>query len=194
MKFDISESKLKPILDAFQSITYFSPLELYTIAKAIKVKKVDKNTIFVRPDDIADKLYFIVSGKVREYVIYNEKELNTWIHLNGDVTVASRSFMKNQKSELYFETMETSWLATISRSQIQQLENEIPKIVTLKVKMYEDAIVNFENRQKLYTILDAKDRLKAFEELYPKLAKSISDKHIASFLQIHPSTLSLRKD
>ncbi len=157
----------------------------------LKKKKYLKNEILLSLGEQNDKIFFIVNGLIREFFISKSGEdLTTQIVAEGNFFYSSVSFHSGNPSDRIVEALEDCDTICIEKSSFKILVNKIPELLNLNLLILEHVLIRFEYRSELWKIKPASSRLKLFLSRYPLLAKRISKKHIASFLNITPETFS----
>ena len=163
--------------------------ELVDIEKSFETTIVKKKDYFLKTGTVCRYGGFVVEGCFRNYVISSEgKEINTqfgfenwWI---GDVA----SFVNRTLSKINIQALEDCYILTISASEYDALlaRSECFTEYTQKLRSsaHLAAVMRFSKLSE-----NANRRYELLLENFPGIEQRISQKHIASYLQITPEAL-----
>jgi CRP-like cAMP-binding protein len=141
---------------------------------------------------IADHVYFVVSGIVRAYTDdeARKKEHTVSLWENGDIITEPNSFFKRLPSEMYIEVIPESKLISLSREQLAEVFKAFPytekfsRCLTLQYVSYHT------KRTRDLISRSAWERYLDLLNKHPKIETKISKEIIASYLGIAPQSLS----
>ena len=155
----------------------------------------DKDVKLIVEGETAANIYFLLSGIVRGfYYSENGKEItDCFVYESGDI-IASDVPMNNAPSLITEETLVPCEIAALPINKIQELMSLYPEIT----QIYLQCLSLNLNRHREHTIAlsryCAATRYRWMKRTYPGLMDQVKKKHIASFLNITPQTMSnLRK-
>lgn len=152
----------------------------------------NKNEYILRQGQISNKVYFVVNGFVRHFVIDKEGNEKT-IRLtqeNGFFYSSNISFYLGEPSYINCQVLEKTELIYWTSSQLENLRNE------------NSGFLQFENQQLITFIIEkhkkeisrltktAKERFVEFNETKAGFFNRIPHHIIASYLDMTPETLS----
>ncbi len=168
---------------------------IFSDALTTQLKKYKKGEIITREGDVESRIYLILAGGVK--VSYNDDGKNYIVDFwfKGDIFSAFASFIQQTPSKTEIEALEDSELEFITQYQLQGLykeslhANKIGRIMAEKMYCHK-----FEKEIALLS-QNAAQRYKTLLQRSPEIVARIPVKDIASYLGIHPDSLSrIRKN
>ncbi len=172
----------------------FKEQELDVILKCFKAKSVSKNTTLLYQGSICKEFYFINKGCLRTFFIdKNGREKTRYVMLENHVGTAFTSFIFQQASFEFLEAVDDSQVLYINHSDFYRLNKEIKNWSYFYQHLLELAY-SFQNKkiEQLVT-LTAKQRYDLVLNENPILIQRLSNKLLASYLDIREETLSRLK-
>ena len=159
------------------------------IKKYFKVRNVEKNEILLNASEVCNHLYFVVQGILRTFHLNaNGTEFTRLIRKENQFCTVLLSFLEKKSSVATIQALEKGVLLAISSEDFRTLtkESEIAQ------KMYTKTLEDFENfhlkRLEFLTSYSPKEKTEIFLKEYHELEPRLTDKVIASYLQITPET------
>ena len=159
------------------------------IKKYFKVRNVEKNEILLNAGEVCNDLYFVVQGILRTFHLNaNGTEFTRLIRKENQFCTVLLSFLEKKSSVATIQALEKGVLLAISSEDFRTLtkESEIAQ------KMYTKTLEDFENfhlkRLEFLTSYSPKEKTEIFLKEYHELEPRLTDKVIASYLQITPET------
>ena len=159
------------------------------IKKYFKVRNVEKNEILLNAGEVCNYLYFVVQGILRTFHLNaNGTEFTRLIRKENQFCTVLLSFLEKKSSVATIQALEKGVLLVISSEDFRTLtkESEIAQ------KMYTKTLEDFENfhlkRLEFLTSYSPKEKTEIFLKEYHELEPRLTDKVIASYLQITPET------
>ena len=159
------------------------------IKKYFKVRNVEKNEILLNAGEVCNHLYFVVQGILRTFHLNaNGTEFTRLIRKENQFCRVLLSFLEKKSSVATIQALEKGVLLAISSEDFRTLtkESEIAQ------KMYTKTLEDFENfhlkRLEFLTSYSPKEKTEIFLKEYHELEPRLTDKVIASYLQITPET------
>lgn len=172
----------------------FEEHELDKVSECFKQKSVARNSLLLHEGDICKEFYFIRSGCVRTFFIdKNGHEKTRYVMLDHHVGTALTSFISQKPSIEFIEALENTELLAISHSDFYRLNKEMNSWKSFYQRILEMAY-SFQNRkiEQLVT-LTAKQRYDNIFKENPILIQRLSNRVLASYLDIREETLSRLK-
>jgi CRP-like cAMP-binding protein len=183
--------QLKIVLRMFAD---FDEHELGQILGCFKPKSVAKNNVLLHEGNICQDFYFILKGGIRIFFIdkYGH-EKTRYVMLDNHIGTALTSFISQKPSIESIEALENSDLLTISHANFYLLNKEIAIWKNFYQRILEMAY-SFQNRkiEQLVT-LTAQQRYNLLLKENPILTQRLSNRILASYLDIREETLSRLK-
>ena len=173
-------------------IVDFKPVELDTITRYFRERKVAKGEYVLRRGQVCRFEGFVTQGCFRIFITDHkgsEKVLyfagRQWWVMDID------SFANQIPSELDIQAAEDSTLLVISREDKERLYREVPKVERLFRIMSQKAVVAWQRRLIQNHTMNAEERYIHFVTNYPEIAESLTNKLVASYLGITQEFVSV---
>lgn len=153
--------------------------------------KTKRNEILLNYDQVSSHYYFVNKGAVRLFTTSKDgNETSRYFAFEGNFVTALPSFIGQQPAEEYLQTIEKSELLCISRVDFYNLVDEIQGFSKLYTEILELGFIMAQKRIYGFQGFDALDKVKWVIKHQPQLLLRLSNKMMASYLGIAPSTLS----
>ncbi|WP_223548329.1 Crp/Fnr family transcriptional regulator [Aestuariivivens sp. NBU2969] len=177
--------------DFLNSITDISE-DIFEELKSIsEFREVSGGTQLVKLSEVPTKIYMLVSGLIRCYLITEEgKEYNKSFYLPICFVASLTALIKKKPSLFVFETLGDCKIYEIEYAKLMTLCKNNIQLTALYAKVLEVVYTKYEKRLVELISLDAKGRYLALRKQIPNLDTIIPQYHIASFLGITPVQLS----
>lgn len=169
---------LHPISTAFRA-------DLYKHAFQVQLKK---NGLLVREGSICDSVYFVHKGIMRGFSTKRNKELTTWISVEGDF-VTSISGMYGNVSKESMQAIDNCVLVGVPVEILQQWYERFPEMNIIMRKILEAYYQEAQERSYIIRIGSAKEKYDYFIENRPGQIDIVPIGCIASFLGMTTETL-----
>ncbi len=162
----------------------------------IKNKEVDKKTLLLKEGQICKYINFVNTGALRAFhVDKTDKEATIMFALQDWWITDMYCFLNAKPAMVYIEAIEDSNILQLSKENLEKLYIKVPKFE----RFFRILMQNAYTREQLRIIenltLTAEQRYEHFLLKYPRFAKAVSQKQIASYLGITPEFLSaIRKN
>lgn len=167
----------------------FTEKEIQQIKELFTVKNVEKNEIFLHSGEVCNHLYFVVKGIVRTFHLNaNGTEFTRLIRSENQFCTVLLSFLEKKPSVANIQALEKGTLLLIKQEDFRKLIAESETAKSIYTKILED----FENfhlrRLEFLTSYSPKEKTEIFLKDYASIEPRLTDKVIASYLQISPET------
>jgi len=183
--------KLKTLLKTFAD---FKESEFDHILTFFKPKTAKKNSILLHEGNICKEFYYITTGCIRTYFIDKKGyEKTRYVVLDNQVGTALKSFITQKPSIEFIETLDDTAFLAINYHDFFQLNHELENWKLFYQTILERAY-SFQNR-KIEALMTqtAKQRYEYLVERNPELTQRLSNKTLASYLDMREETLSRLK-
>jgi CRP-like cAMP-binding protein len=180
--------KLKIVLKMFAD---FDEQELDKISECFKAKFVTKNSILLHEGNICKEFFFINKGCIRTFFSdKNGHEKTRYVMLDHYVGTALTSFISQKPSIEFIEALDDTELLAINHFDFYRLNKEMNSWKNFYQRILEMAY-SFQNRkiEQLVT-LTSKQRYDIILQENPLLVQRLSNRVLASYLDIREETLS----
>jgi CRP-like cAMP-binding protein len=176
--------------------TYFGVQEndLSKIISFFKPTQLKKGDYFLNTGKRSDKIAFVQSGILREYVLIDDKEITKWISTKGYFVVDLSSFVFNQPARWNIQALSDCELYVIDAINYHKIGEVIPKWTELEKLFMAKCFTVLEDRILQHLSMSAEERYNQLFQFNSELFNNVPLQYLASMLGIAPETLSrLRK-
>lgn len=164
------------------------------ISECFRPKTIKKNTILLSEGEICKELYFVHSGCVRTYYLTKQgHEKTRHIAFDNSIVTSVSSFISQKRSFEFVETVENSKLYAISNKDFYRLVSDIPLWGNFYKIFLEMAYIHQNKKIENRITLSAKQRYDRLISEEPIYVQRLSNKILASYLDITQETLSRLK-
>lgn len=155
-----------------------------------------KGDILLRSQDIVYHQYFVQDGCLRTFFIDCSGKEHTLQFAITDWWISDyTAFFKTGQAILNIECIQDATLFKISKTDLDVLFIEIPKLDSFFRKKLESAFASFQKRILSSLSESASERYVSFINSYPNIEQNVKNYHIASYLGITTESLSrIRKE
>ncbi|MEC5157182.1 Crp/Fnr family transcriptional regulator [Chryseobacterium sp. MP_3.2] len=162
-----------------------------SVQKYFELQEIKKNEILLNSGEKCNKLYFVAKGLLRTFHLNkNGSEFTRLIVPEGKFCTILISFQEKIPSPAIIQALENGLVFSITLKNFQEFISQSPNAKNVYTKILED-YQNFQiSRLEFLTTLSPKEKVEQFLLENSDLEKRISDKIIASYLQITPETYS----
>jgi CRP-like cAMP-binding protein len=181
---------MKNLIDYIRSKIAINQNEIDLLKECFVIEEIAAHTTIFKAGNVARYIYYLDSGIVKGYQNIDGKIVVQHLVESNDFFTSLDSFMTETTSLDYYETITTSRLIKVSKSDFNILQEET-KFWSILVKEVTNQHLSCKlERVKDFQILSAKERYLKFVNQYPNLALNVSIDNIASFLGMEPQSLS----
>lgn len=176
--------------------TYFGvkPDELTKISSFFKPITLNKGDFFLKTGRQSDRLGFVQSGIIREFVIVDDKEITKWISTKGYFVVDLSSFVFQQTARWNIQALSDCELYVINKKDYQKIGQEITGWAELEKLFIAKCFTVLEDRILQHLSMSAEERYQQLFTFKKELFNQVPLQYLASMLGMTPETLSrLRK-
>lgn len=157
----------------------------FTLAKA------KSKTILLDYNQVSNEYCFVIKSCIRIFTVNKEGVENSrYFAFEGNFVSALPSFIDQKIAEEFMQTIEKCELFKISRADFYLLVNTIPEFARIYTEILELGFINAQKRIYSFQGSDALEKVQWIIKNQPQLLQRVSNKMVASYLGISPSTLS----
>ena len=168
--------------------------DLNTILSYFKPLKKSKNELLLEQGQTSQQTFFIGKGCIRIFFINEEgKDVTRYIAFENQFATALVSFITKMPAQENIQVIEKSELLTITHEDFNHLMKIIPQWREFYSNYLEKAYVNNTNRLMSFLTLDATERYKQLMSINPQIIQRLSNRIVATYLNISQETLSRLK-
>lgn len=160
------------------------------LTNAFVRKEIPKGTCILEEGRVCQHLGIIERGLVRYFGYKEGKDVTFEFACEFDCCIGLMSYVKQEPSFEYIETLEDSVIYFIHRDKLEHLFDEYPRLNFNFRKILELYCVNAEEQAYLLQCHTTKERYLYLLEQWPDLFARVSLGHIASYLGMTQANLS----
>ena len=182
---------LKSLLRTFAK---FDDTEIDRISKAFHVKTAKKNSILLSAGSVAKEFSYVQTGGLRTFFVEkNGHEKTRYIILDNGIGTTLTSFVTQTPSFEFIEALDDTEFSSISHQDFYRFNDEMNNWKIFYQKILERAYA-FQNRKiESLVTLTAKQRYEQLLKENPRFVQRLSNKVLASYLDVREETLSRLK-
>lgn len=175
-RISVTDNDLETIL------SYFIPL------------KLKKNEMLLSNGQNSQRTFFVVNGCLRIFFINEEGQDSTrYFAFENQFATALTSFITSEPSEEFIEAVEDSEVYYITHKNFYRLLEMIPQWEKFYRIYLETAYVNNTKRLMSFLVQDALEKYRQLLDENSVVVRRLSNKLVASYLNISQETLSRLK-
>lgn len=164
------------------------------IRKSFKKISLKKNSVLLKEGDTCSSLYFIIKGVARTYYLtVHGTEKTRFIAFEGSFITGLSSFISRKPSFEWVDVLEDAELLEISYDAFYQLTNEVKMLGKYYRHFIEQAYIHQNEKVESLVTQSAKQRYETLLRDRPHFVQRLSNKVLASYLDVSPETLSRMK-
>lgn len=168
--------------------------DLTKISAFFKPVTLNKGDFFLKAGKYSDRLGFVQSGIIREFVTLVDKDVTKWISTKGYFAVDIHSFYFRQPARWNIQALTDCELYVIDINDYQKIGQLIPRWTELEKLFITKCFAVLEDRVVQHISLSAEERYTQFFNFNKEFFNQVPLQYIASMLGMTPETLSrLRK-
>ena len=146
--------------------------------------------MLVREGERCKDLFFINKGLLRGFYFDEAREITSWFSEENEFATCFYSFITNEPSYEYIQSIEDVDLIRISFSDLQKLYTQFPETERIGRIITESYYIKLDERIINIQFKSAKERYHKLLSSKPNLLQRASLGQIASYLGITQETLS----
>lgn len=182
--------KFQNLNNLVKSIVNCSGNDLLLFRSLFKEYKYKRKALIIKEGDDANLLYYINEGYLRTYFYVDGNQVTIQLNSPNEFSTSFVSFYRKEKSKNEIQCLTDCVLLGITLEGLQQLYKSSYKWQEFGFIMRENVLIKNEERISEQLVLNAEQRYIRFVENNPELIKYCPVKYIASYLGIHPESLS----
>ena len=157
----------------------------------VKMRKVKEGEILVEKDTLNYNQITVIKGLLRNYIITSEGEERTVLIVPERMgTGCSDTIFRGEPAVEIVEAIEPSLVMIADTRKLERLADNHPQLLRLQKKILQGMLNEAIQRIRFYTALTPEERFREIQRKNPKLIQRVPQKYLASYLGIHPVSLS----
>lgn len=178
---------LKAVLTKFVD---FLPDEWSHYEQHLEAVEFRKKQFLTRCDEVENHIYFLTEGLTRQYFISHEREICLDFGFRHNLVSAYVSFLTREPSSLCIQALTPVKALRVHYDVVQQLHNSSKNSERFGRLVAEHLYRTKLQREMVLLSLSAEEKYRYMLQKRPEFVQMIPVKDIASYLGIHPETLS----
>lgn len=153
-------------------------------------KKYKKKEFLLRAGEINDRIFYVKKGLLRVYMVYEEKEINTWFVKENEFISSVNSYYNETPSEEFIQALEDSEIISFKKSTYSMVLKHNHKLALFAIKQLYIKLCEYSDQCQYLRILSAEKKYEFLKKKNPEVLERVSQKHVASFLGIETTYLN----
>jgi len=184
-------TELEKYIHAYFGVNIDDLSKISSFFKPVSLKKGD---YFLKTGRFCDKLGFVQSGIIREFVFMEDKEITKWISTKGYFVVDLSSFVFQQTARWNIQALTDCELFIIDNNDYKKIGEVITSWTSLEKLFIAKCFTVLEDRILQHLSMSAEERYHQLFNFNKELFNQVPLQYLASMLGMTPETLSrLRK-
>ncbi len=185
------QEAIKQLYKFTYSILPLEQNEWDDFASIWQIQTAKRKTLLTAAGEIEKHLYFITEGVQRAFYLHeNDKEATLVFTYPYSFSGVADSFLTQQPSKYYFETLTASAFLRTTYQQVNELMNKHRNIEKLILKASSFALAGVLERQIELQCFSAEEKFRTLLKRSPHVLQLIPHKYLASYLGIDATTFS----
>ncbi len=164
--------------------------EVSTVLSFFRQVSLPKYAYFSKEGSLSDRMGFVQSGLIREFLHTEDKEVTKWIASSGYFVVDLAAFLFDQPTRWNLQAITDCELYVISREDYQRLSSVVPAWTEIEKRFLAKCFTVLEERVVSHLSQSAEERYDAFFAFAPALFHQVPLQYLASLLGMTPETFS----
>lgn len=189
------KNEYSAIYNTISSLIDISPQEWEYYSSLLEVRKFRKREMLIQSGQVCKHIYFVNSGLLRIFFYDSQGEERTFhFTLENDFSTDYESFLFGTKANYSIEAIEDTEVVLMSHFMVNDGYEKLRDGQKLGRLLAEKYFVILSNGiQSIYT-LSPLERYNLMNKQFPGILQRVSQKNVASYLNISPVHLSRLKN
>ena len=164
--------------------------ELDVLESILVPMKFQKGEFILKEGEVADCIYWVVKGLIRQFYFKNGKELTEYMAAENTICMSIESLFKEKPSNMQIQTIEPTIVFALPKARLEREAVRNTNIQMLYRKILEESLILSQIRADMLRFESAPERYAKLVKRAPQLVLRAPLVYIASYLQMTPETLS----
>ena len=164
--------------------------EFAVITSKLTSRSLKKNEILLSAGQVCQNAFFINQGCLRYFYVIDGEEKTGQFFFENDWYTDFASFISGKPSEENIQALEKCSLLVLSRKDLLDLFDQIPRFERFGRLISEQAVLGIKARNAALINQSPEQRYLRLLKNRPKVVARLPQHYIASFLNIKPESLS----
>lgn len=164
--------------------------EVVKIGSFFKKVNLNKGDYFLKTGRNSERLGFVQTGIIREFVIIEDKEITKWISTKGYFVVDLSSFVFQLSARWNIQALTDCELYVIDIKEYRRIGEVVPRWTELEKLFLAKCFTVLEDRILQHLSMTAEERYNQFYSFNKELFNQVPLQYLASMLGMTPETLS----
>ncbi len=159
------------------------------ILQKFNIEQLKKGQTLLKEKSICNKLWFIGSGIVRQYMIIDGVDVTKWFYTDGQWVTSHYSYFEQKPAFDYLQAYEDSVVFSITHTDEKELLG-YPLYLKYHVELLRHYLASLNYFMRNYKQMAADEKYNFFIEHHPEIIQRVKLKHLASLIGVSQETLS----
>ena len=164
--------------------------DMQTLLSFFRLTTLEKGEYFVKAGRMCDKMSFHLSGLMRVFAFYEDKEITQWISYKGNFIADLGSIICDEPARFNIQALTYCECYTIDKKDYLNLSQVIPRWPIMERLLITRCFRFMETRIFALLSMSAEERYRYLQEQNPDLFYSVPLKYLASMMGMTPESLS----
>lgn len=189
---EINRSELSPIfINLFLDTMKFTDAEFELVLSHFKLELIPRKCFYLKAGNISKQKAYINKGCMRTFTIDAKAHEHILFFSFEDWWLADfESYYTQEPAKQYIQAMEDCELLCIAKTDLDKLEEEIPKLKIFFQQKKQKMIFATMNNLREVKSLTPEERYLNLLNKHPHIFQRIPQQYIAAYLDIEPPSLS----
>ncbi|MCY7350395.1 MAG: Crp/Fnr family transcriptional regulator [Cytophagaceae bacterium] len=189
------ENSLQALKNIFARFVHFLPEEWDRYEQHIEPVEFRKRTFLTRQGEVENYVYFITQGSLRQYFVRNDREICLDFGFRHNLVSSYVSFLTREPSLVAIQAITDIKALRVDFDTVQQLNGSSKNSERFGRLIAEQLYITKLKREMVLLSMSAEEKYRHLMTNQPDFIQIIPVKDIASYLGIHPESLSrIRKN
>lgn len=193
MKESTQLNMLKQVYEILSAYMSIDMAEFERMTPYLEFRTFQKKDLILAVGEVDPYFNLVAIGLVRKYLHIGKKEVTLQLATEGHYIHSELSFFRDIPSTVNLEALESSVLISITRRNMEALFELGPVFERLGRMMINDMFIRKDYRYYVQLKYNTNERFLRYMEHHSDMLQRVTQKYLASYLNIKPETFSRLK-